>query len=254
MRIGVLIAGGSPRQRADAVCHADHSGLDLVWLAADRERPAASLVAATAAAARTRAVRVGVEVPLGDTHPLHVAEEIAVADQVLQGRLVPTLTPSRGAEPDFAEAVRLVFAAAGPRPFRHPGPRWPTPANLRAHGDVPAEVRVLPTRPHAPAAVWIDGDPAVAAHFATPFFGRAPGPVRADADPDAAVMVRAVRAAAQAGADTVLFRLPSEAGHRESRDMITTLARDVRPRTQLAQLPPGLDEFWERATREEFHV
>lgn len=78
----------------DLVEAADVWGLDIMWLAElhfDPERSvlSAPLCVASAAAARTKRIKVGIGVqvlPLGN--PLRIAEEVATVDQIAHGRLI----------------------------------------------------------------------------------------------------------------------------------------------------------------------
>lgn len=78
----------------DLVEAADDWGLDIMWLAElhfdpDRSVLSAPLCVASAAAARTKRIRIGIGVqvlPLGN--PLRIAEEVATVDQISHGRLI----------------------------------------------------------------------------------------------------------------------------------------------------------------------
>src|SRR5205807_4415857 len=69
-------------------------GLDVIWLAElhflpERSVASAPLLIATAVAARTKRVKIGIAVQvLPLCHPLRLAEEVATLDHVSQGRLV----------------------------------------------------------------------------------------------------------------------------------------------------------------------
>jgi alkanesulfonate monooxygenase SsuD/methylene tetrahydromethanopterin reductase-like flavin-dependent oxidoreductase (luciferase family) len=73
---------------------AERWGLDVVWLAElhflpERSVASAPLMLATAIAARTRRLKVGIAVQvLPLCHPLRLAEEVATLDHVSQGRLI----------------------------------------------------------------------------------------------------------------------------------------------------------------------
>jgi alkanesulfonate monooxygenase SsuD/methylene tetrahydromethanopterin reductase-like flavin-dependent oxidoreductase (luciferase family) len=73
---------------------AEDSGLDTLWLGESHFRPqravlASPLVGASAVAARTRRIRVGLAVQvLPLANPLRVAEEAAIVDHLSEGRLV----------------------------------------------------------------------------------------------------------------------------------------------------------------------
>lgn len=78
----------------DLVEAADAWGLDIMWLAELHFDPARSVLSAplcvaSAAAARTKRIRIGIGVqvlPLGN--PLRIAEEAATVDQISHGRLI----------------------------------------------------------------------------------------------------------------------------------------------------------------------
>src|SRR5262252_8888414 len=73
---------------------AERWGLDVVWLAElhfvpERSVASAPLVLASAIAARTRRVKIGIAVQvLPLCHPLRLAEEVATLDQISNGRLI----------------------------------------------------------------------------------------------------------------------------------------------------------------------
>ena len=77
--------------QADA---AERFGLDAVWLAElhfapERSVASAPLVLASAIAARTRRVKIGIAVQvLPLCHPLRLAEEVATLDLISEGRLI----------------------------------------------------------------------------------------------------------------------------------------------------------------------
>src|SRR5580765_8260791 len=73
---------------------AERWGLDVVWLAElhflpERSVVSAPLVVASAIAARTRRLKIGIAVQvLPLCHPLRLAEEVATLDHISQGRLI----------------------------------------------------------------------------------------------------------------------------------------------------------------------
>ena len=78
----------------DQVDAAERWGLDAVWLAElhfapERSVASAPLVLASAMAARTRRVKIGIAVQvLPLCHPLRLAEEVATLDLISEGRLI----------------------------------------------------------------------------------------------------------------------------------------------------------------------
>jgi len=111
---------------------------------------------AAALAPATGSVHIGGVFEVGDRHPLHLAEELAVADQILGGRLAAAIAPAPGTVRLWEEAVELLLAAAAPRPFRHPGPTWPTPANLPDNVfNLEERLRVTPTAFALEPTLWL---------------------------------------------------------------------------------------------------
>jgi alkanesulfonate monooxygenase SsuD/methylene tetrahydromethanopterin reductase-like flavin-dependent oxidoreductase (luciferase family) len=252
---------------------AERHGFDAVWIAYDGLAPAG---AAAFLASATTSVRIGITVPLGDDHPVEVAEQVAVADLAVGGRLVLAVRPAPGAEDDFAEAVDLVLLALSSHPFRHEGPRWPTPANLGANRfHVESRVRVTPAPAQFELPVWVTG-----AAGRPVAIERGLG-VIVDSDEDRGDVAEWL---ARTSAESVASRRarrsviwePPRAGdqldaeravttlHRWQRDLDVDLAivdtgpvepgervatmaavmRHVRPRVQLDRLPPGLVDHW----------
>ena len=270
MRLGVVLDGrvvdDGGRRLAGAAHEVEEAGLDLVWLRQD-DRLVDPLAALPWAAAATTGLRLGAEVALGDRHPVTVAEAAAVADLESGGRLVLGLRAAPGCPDDFAEAVALVLRSHRSRPFRHPGPRWPTPAGLEANTftrDTTARVTPAPAQLELPT--WVVGAPAVAARFGLSTVAPVEG---AGAPPDDDALLAQSRpgvaavpvldghvdhrslvdtlAAARddAGLDTVLLELPTAPGERGWGDHVTALGRLVRPRVQQTDLAPALAAWWD---------
>jgi alkanesulfonate monooxygenase SsuD/methylene tetrahydromethanopterin reductase-like flavin-dependent oxidoreductase (luciferase family) len=150
----------------DTARRADVLGFDLVWLAAG------SAVTACALASATESVRIGLALTCG-AHPVNLAEEVAVADLVLGGRLVLALGPGDGGLGQLTETVEVVLAGQAPRPFAHDGPQWTIPANLPGNLETETRVRVTPTPAQIELPVWITGPDAaaVAAEFGLSYVG-----------------------------------------------------------------------------------
>ncbi len=159
---------------------AQESGFDSVWLAEEdfsaAGQGAAALVAAAAVAACTSAIRVGVIVPLGLSHPIYSAEDLAVLDNISAGRVIAALRPpsARDAAERFAEALEVCLRAWAPAPFRFQGEHFRIPANLPENDHAAAithlSVTPKPAQPALPAWVLADDEAAVrtAARFGLP--------------------------------------------------------------------------------------
>jgi hypothetical protein len=240
-----------------AAARGAEAGLDGVLVTATEALPA-PLVAASALAAVADDLLVAAEVPLGDRHPLEIAEEAAVVDQAARGRLLVVAAPAAGAEAAFEEALDVLRAAGAGRPFEAGGPRWPTPAHLPEHaGRHERRVRVTPPPFGSALALWIRGAPVRAA------LSRGLGHV-SERDDDATVeqqwrdvrdpapaVARARRESTTDG-DELLARLQTG---RETFGQDWAIVRGpaaeaaaaagyARPRLQLDALPDALAEHW----------
>jgi alkanesulfonate monooxygenase SsuD/methylene tetrahydromethanopterin reductase-like flavin-dependent oxidoreductase (luciferase family) len=118
-------------------------GLDALWLAElhfapERSLLAAPLTIASAVAARTKRIKIGIAVQvLPLCHPLRLAEEAATVDQLSRGRLlfgvgrsgvVATYdaygVPYQESRDRFSEALDIIKAAWTGNPVSHRGRHW----------------------------------------------------------------------------------------------------------------------------------
>jgi hypothetical protein len=240
---------------------ASAEGLDGVLLAPSADLPS-PLVSAAALAGGVGHVLIAVEVPIGDRHPLELAEEAAVVDLASGGRLVLIVHPADGTETHFDETLDFLRTAFAARPFRWTGERWRSPANLPENVHNPEKrTRLMPPPFQPRLEVWTgagQGGSAIArgiGHLAGA--SDDPGDLTllwsgADKNPVAIGAPRArherweggrelvarLRAGRDAfGQDWAVVRAPTSAARE--------LGRYVRPRTQLDELPPGLEDHWD---------
>jgi alkanesulfonate monooxygenase SsuD/methylene tetrahydromethanopterin reductase-like flavin-dependent oxidoreductase (luciferase family) len=151
----------------DLVQVAEDMGLDTLWLGESHFRPnravlASPLVGASAVAARTTRIRVGLAVQvLPLAHPLRVAEEAAIVDHISEGRLVfgvgrsSFLESYQGYNVDYAESralfsesLEIIQRAWDEAPFSYEGQYY------RFH-----DVDVVPKpyqKPHPPIRVAVE--------------------------------------------------------------------------------------------------
>jgi alkanesulfonate monooxygenase SsuD/methylene tetrahydromethanopterin reductase-like flavin-dependent oxidoreductase (luciferase family) len=151
----------------DLVQVAEDTGIDTFWLGESHFRPnravlASPLIGASAIAARTKRIRVGLAVQvLPLANPLRVAEEAAIVDHISAGRLVfgvgrsSFLESYQGYNVDYEESRGLFFEsleviqrAWGEAPLSYEG------AFYKFH-----EVDVVPKpyqRPHPPIRVAVE--------------------------------------------------------------------------------------------------
>jgi hypothetical protein len=270
MRFGWLAEAPTPALAAEL----EGLGYDMIWI--DEGNGGSATAAAAGLAPATQGLRVGVTVELGGVHPIEVAEELAVADLCLGGRLVVAARPAAGVEEArFAEALDLLLECGGAHPFRHAGPAWPTPAGLEQNvWNVEQRVRVGPAPAQLELPVWVDGaagrpaaverglgvvfeadtpTTSMAAWFesstaAHPHLWRRARraarwspPVAAGRLDLAAAVADLVARQRAAAIDVAIVCAPSGI---DRRSVMAAVAADVRPRVQLDRLPPGLDDHW----------
>lgn len=269
MRFGWQLQPGSSR---DEALEAEALGYDVVWI--DGRGGVSPTVIAASLAVDITGIRVGVTEVVGVDHPIELAEEVAVADLALGGRLLLAVRPAGGTVEHLPEVLDLLLDCLASHPFRHPGPRWPAPANLE-HNTFNLEqlIRVTPAPAQLELPVWVAGrlgrgcaverglgfvadadetlddlttewNDVVGAH---PNLARrirrstiwSPPMVAGQVDVDASVaQLRALQQSI--GLDLVIVDAPTlEAGR-----LMAEVSRFVRPRVQLDRLPPGLHEHW----------
>src|SRR5437660_8798408 len=106
-------------QALDEVEAAERYGLDAVWLAElhgapERSVMSAPMMVASAIAARTSRIKIGIAVQvLPLSHPLRLAEEAATVDQISDGRLI--FGVGRSGLPRTYEAYGIPYAESRDR-------------------------------------------------------------------------------------------------------------------------------------------
>ena len=138
----------------------------LFGVLAGTGNPLTALVAATYASTATEFVRVAVRVTLGLEHPVLIAEEIAVLDNVSNGRVIVLADTGQLDEAAAGDEVAVLREALASRPVEHEGPVWKVPAGLPANATAPPSISVTPKPAQLEVPFWVTG--AVAAGVATP--------------------------------------------------------------------------------------
>lgn len=154
MRLGIAVRPGF--EAVDAAA-AEHHGCFGVLVDA---QPGAEGIAGSVAASRTSLVRIILRIHLGDAHPVSLAEEIAVLDNISAGRVVVLADTGDLTVEEAAEDVGLLVSALSARPVRHQGSRWRVPAGLEVH-TAPESVQVTPEPVQVVVGVWLTGRAAV---------------------------------------------------------------------------------------------
>jgi len=306
VRFGLALHPTGPRPLDDLVAQAraaEETGFDLLWVDEGPEEPAAdertegasaphrtaglpdALAVAAALAPHTSVVRVTACCRAGSAHPVYLAEQVAVADLLLGGRLVLALRSAPGLEDRLVDVVDILVQAQASVPMRREGGRWPMPAELEGNrfGLVP-EVTVTPSPAQLEVPVWLVGTAHEVIDVAASRALTVVGGVEEDADtarrrwrtvesslgPAAARLRRVGRRFVAPGPggtvdldslrdrlrhdqrtwrmDTVVLDPPAGCPTDVVIELIRGVAQWVRPHLALAALPPGLAEHW-MATR-----
>lgn len=150
MRIGPRTRPG--REAADAAAAEANAAFGVLL----EPRPGTHAVAAAEAAGATRFARLIVRVHLGDEHPVTLAEDLAVLDNISGGRIVALLDTAELDGDAAVEDVELLVGSLAARPVRHQGPRWQVPAGLPGH-EAPDRIEVTPKTVQVELPVWLDG-------------------------------------------------------------------------------------------------
>ena len=208
---------------------AERWGLDVVWLAElhflpERSVVSAPLVVASAIAARTRRLKIGIAVQvLPLCHPLRLAEEVATLDHISQGRLIfgvgrsgfPRTYEAYGvsyaeSRERFAEVLEILRRSWSDERFSFEGSFY----KFRNITLVPRPLQ-KPYPPLRIAATSPDTYPAIGAMGLPIFVAVRLGTIE-ELGPNIAAYREAYRAAGHAGQGEVYLRVPIYVGETEA--------------------------------------
>jgi hypothetical protein len=240
LRLGLVLAD---RREAEMARLAESHGLFCVL--ASTSDPRAAIIAAVYASTATEFVRIVVNVRLGLEHPVTIAEELSVLDNVNNGRTVVLADTGDMSATDAADEIAVIREALGNRPLRHEGPRWKTPAGLPATATAPKAIAVTPKPAQLEVPFWVTGeaaaevarieglpelarDPAAstAGRSVQPGVARISGTLKTDRD--------VVSAWAAAGATHLLIELPARA---DEDAVMRMVARYLAPEVAMPHFP-----------------
>ncbi len=119
--------------------------------------PLTAINAAVYASTATRFVRVVVRVRLGLEHPVTIAEELSILDNVNNGRTVVLADCGHLHEDSAADELAVVREALASRPIQHEGPHWKVPAGLPANVTAPRSISVTPKPAQLEIPFWLTG-------------------------------------------------------------------------------------------------
>ena len=152
MRLGLALAEG---KEAELAALAESHG--LFGVLAGTQNPMTAITAAVYASTATRHVRIGALVRLGLEHPVMIAEELAILDNVNNGRtFVVADTGDLDAE-SAADEVAVLREALASRPLHHEGRRWKVPAGIPANATAPKAISVTPKPAQLEIPFWLTG-------------------------------------------------------------------------------------------------
>ena len=208
---------------------AERWGLDVVWLAElhflpERSVASAPLVLASAIAARTRRMKIGIAVQvLPLCHPLRLAEEVATVDHMSNGRLIfgvgrsgfPRTYEAYGvsyaeSRERFAEVLEILERAWSDERFSFEGSFY----KFRNITIVPKPLQ-KPYPPLRIAATSADTYPAIGAMGLPIFVAVRLGTIE-ELGPNIAAYREAYRAAGHAGQGEVYLRVPIYVGETDA--------------------------------------
>ncbi len=152
MRLGLVLPEGREAEVARA---AELHGLFGVLAGAGN--PLTAVTAATYASTATEFVRVVARITLGLEHPILIAEEIAVLDNVNNGRTIVLADTGHLDDAAAGDEIAVLREALSARPIEHEGPVWRVPAGLPANATAPKSISVTPKPPQLEVPFWVTG-------------------------------------------------------------------------------------------------
>jgi hypothetical protein len=171
LRIGLVLAEG---QEAHQARLAEAHG--LFGVVAGLGDPLTAINAAIYASTATQFVRVATRVQLGLEHPVTIAEELSILDNVNNGRTI-VLADTGELTPEAAvDEIAVLREALSSRPVQHEGPRWKVPAGLPANATAPSSISVTPKPAQLEVPFWVTGAAAeeVGSEAGLPVLARGP--------------------------------------------------------------------------------
>ena len=155
MRIGLVLPEGKEGELARL---AETHG--LFGVVAGTGNPLTAINAAVYASTATEFVRVVTRVRLGLEHPVTIAEELSILDNVNNGRTIVLADTGDLNRDAAADEVAVLREALSSRPLQHEGSVWKVPAGLPANSTAPRSISVTPKPAQLEVAFWLTGSAA----------------------------------------------------------------------------------------------
>jgi len=138
----------------------------LFGVLAGSGNPLTAINAATYASTATEFVRVVTHMRLGLVHPVTMAEELSVLDNVNNGRTIVLADTGKLDSASAADEIAVLREALSSRPIQHEGPSWKVPAGLPANTTAPPSISVTPKPAQLEIPFWLTGPAANEVHDA----------------------------------------------------------------------------------------
>lgn len=239
MRLGLVVPQGHEQ---DLACAAEQHGLFGVYVGLDD--PYTAITSAVYASTATEFVRVVVAVRLGLAHPVTVAEELAVLDNVNNGRTIVAVDAGELEDDAAFDEVEVLREALASKPLSHEGVRWKVPARLPANPTAPSAISVTPKPPQVEIPFWVAGTDAaeLCARLGLPSVARMPDAIQgralvqpgvASVDGDVATGRELVKRWADAGATHVFLEFPASG----IESTLTVVSRYLAPEAAMPHFP-----------------
>ena len=244
MRLGLVLPEGRERELARL---AEEHG--LFGVLAGSGDPLTAVNAAVYASTATEFARVIVRLSLGLEHPVLIAEELSVLDNVNNGRTVVMADTGELDEEAAADEVAVLREALAGRPIQHDGPVWKVPAGLPANVTAPKSISVTPKPAQLEVPFWLTGRaaPAIGARLGLPMLAHSPAdvedgrllqPARDAITGDLARDRERVTTWARAGVTHLLIDLPDG----PLGDLMTVISRHLAPEVGMPHFPRVMSE------------
>jgi len=245
MRIGLVLSEG--REANLARLTETHGLFGVVAGSGD---PLTAISAAVYASTATEFVRVVTVVKLGLEHPVTIAEEISILDNVNNGRTIVLTDTGDLSSESAADEIAVLREALSSRPIQHDGPKWKVPAGLPANATAPRSISVTPKPAQLEVPFWVTGAAAREVGDATglPVLAREPrvlekpkivepglASITGSLKPDRELVI----AWAAAGATHLFIELPPGADLEQT---MTLVSRHLAPEVLMPHFPRVMSE------------
>ena len=245
MRIGLVLAEGHEARLARV---AEAHG--LFGVVAGLGNPLTAINAAIYASTATEFVRVVVRVKLGLEHPVTIAEELSILDNVNNGRTILIADTGELDAERAADEIAVLRECLASRPIQHDGPTWKVPAGLPANATAPKSVSVTPKPAQLDMPFWVTGAAAAEAGDSSglPVVARKPAQIKqpklvepglatinGKVEPDRELVI----AWAAAGVTHLFIDLPAGADLDQT---MTLISRHLAPEVLMPHFPRVMSE------------